>query len=135
MNIWKLIFSIGFLGAIGGIVNSAVTGEFALPALDSENGIWRPGWIGNVLVGIVAAIIIAAMYGPIAQYDLIKNEGIPPSIRLSEIMGAVVVGMGGGNILTQLSKNNAERVSRADLANLSLSLIEELDKLKSSEDE
>ena len=116
MNIWKLIGIIAFLGALGGIANSTITGEFTLPELDLENNLWKPGWLGNVLVGALTAVVIAGMYGPMAQYDIIQDKGTPPSLKLSELMGAVVIGMGGGNILTQLAQKQAERISKINLA-------------------
>ena len=107
---------IALLGALGGITNSTIAGEFTLPELDLENHLWKPGWLGNVLVGALTAVIIAGMYGPMAQYDVIQNQGTPPSLKLSELMGAVIIGMGGGNILTQLAQKQAERISKINLA-------------------
>ena len=126
MTIKGIIILVGFLGALGGILNCTISEEFVLPRFDAENNRWRPGWIGNVLIGALTAVIIACMYGPMAQYDVISNSGVPSSLKLSELMGAVVIGMGGGNILTQLAKNQAERVSRGNLANL-VSLLNEND--------
>lgn len=122
MKIQELIIFIGCLGAIGGITNCAITGEFALPKI--ENNSWRPGWIGNVLIGTIAAIVIAGMYGPIAGYDVIKNTGLPESLKISEITGAIIIGIGGGNILTQLSRNQAGNITKNNLIDFSEELIE-----------
>lgn len=125
MTILQVIYFIALLGAIGGVINCAVTNEFVLPRLDLENNRWRPGWVGNVLIGALAAVIIAGMYGPISQYDLVKKEGEPTSLKVSELMGAVIIGMAGGNILTQLAKSQAEYISRVNLANITKNLLDE----------
>ena len=54
MTIWQIILLIAGFGAIGGIVNCAISGEFNYPRFDAAAKVWRPGWIGNVLVGAVA---------------------------------------------------------------------------------
>jgi hypothetical protein len=50
MTIWQIILLISACGAMGGIVNCAISGEFNYPRFDAAAKVWRPGWIGNVLV-------------------------------------------------------------------------------------
>ena len=104
----ELVWAIVGLGALGGVANSAITGEFVMPVY--KNGVWRPGWIGNVIVGSIAALVIGGMYGPLAQYSADKLTDVP------ELIGAVVIGLGGGNILTQLAQRNADKIARGDFA-------------------
>jgi hypothetical protein len=69
MDIYSFIV-IASAGGFGGIANCVLSGGFALPYLDKDTGIWKPGWIGTVFVGALAAIIVAVLYGgeqPIAE--------------------------------------------------------------------
>ena len=115
MNFWQLMLSISFLGAIGGFVNCFLSNEFRLP--EFNNNVWRPGWIGNVLIGLVAADLLAIMYGPLSGYDIINHKGLPTELLASEIGGAVLVGISGGRILTQLAQINADRLTKSNLIN------------------
>src|ERR1044072_6423602 len=76
LPIWQIILLIAGFGAIGGIVNSAISGEFNYPRFDQAAKVWRPGWIGNVLVGSVAALVDWGVYGPLASYDLVTGRTI-----------------------------------------------------------
>jgi len=104
------------LGALGGIANCAITGEFALPQFDRANKVWRPGWIGNVIVGAIAAVVVGGMYGPLAQFVINGTAQAVPQLTVAQLLGAVVVGLGGGNILTQLAQRQAERLAKDNLA-------------------
>ena len=43
MTIWQIILLIAGFGAIGGIVNSTISGEFNYPRFDPAAKVWRPG--------------------------------------------------------------------------------------------
>ena len=118
MTIWNLIWMILGLGALGGIANCAITGEFALPRFDKNNNVWRPGWIGNVIVGAIAAVVVGGMYGPLAHYVVNAPKQTLPELTVAQLLGAVVVGLGGGNILTQLTQRQAERLTKANLMDM-----------------
>lgn len=115
MSIWGLVGLIALLGAVGGIANSAISGEFVLPRFDRKRRTWRPGWIGNVVVGSIAAVVIGGMYGTLSQVVINNGEPVLPKLTISQLIGAVVVGLGGGNILTQLSQRQAQRLAREAL--------------------
>lgn len=68
MTIWYLVTIVSCLGALRGIVNCAITGEFTLPKFDSAIGVWRLSWIGNILVRAGAAAVFWGMYGTLASY-------------------------------------------------------------------
>jgi hypothetical protein len=57
--IFLMIIGAGFLG---GVINTVLAGEgFKLPRkeqLRNGNQIWHPGFIGNLLVGAAAAVVI-----------------------------------------------------------------------------
>lgn len=118
MGIWDFIWIAAGLGALGGIANSAVSGEFVLPRKQSgPNGIsWRPGWIGNVLVGAIAAVVVAGLYGPLSQVQINPTgpQSLPP-VTVAQILGAIVVGMGGGTILTKIAQLQSERLAKENL--------------------
>ena len=107
---------IAALGAVGGIANCAITGEFALPQFDRVNRIWRPGWVGNVIIGVIAAVVVGGMYGPLAHFVINGTKQDVPQLTVAQLLGAVVVGLGGGNILTQLAQKQAERLAKDNLA-------------------
>ncbi len=89
-------------GLLGGIVTSLLAGQFQLPQLDKNAGVFRPGWIGNAVVGAVAALVIWGLYGPLATTVLL-GEGantVKASLRVADLMGAIVTGIGGSRILS-----------------------------------
>lgn len=90
-------------GCLGGLVNAVLAGELQLPKRDAQAGVYRPGWVGNVLVGGVTALIFWGLYGPMASAILVG--GTDPAaagvvLRVSELFGALLSGVGGGRLLT-----------------------------------
>jgi hypothetical protein len=116
MNIWYIFAIVGVMGAIGGITNCAITGEFVSPKF--EAGIWRPGWLGNVVVGIVAAIVVLGLNSPLGPIDIFKVNSSDPHLSISQLLSSIVIGLGGGNILTQMAQKQAERLAKDTLASL-----------------
>jgi hypothetical protein len=109
MSFWTLLAVVGTAGAVGGIINALLTDNgFILPhPEDAEHGsILRPGFIGNILIGAVAATISWGLYGPFATAFIIASrpEGQPSppgsGMSLSSVVGAVLVGIGGAKWLT-----------------------------------
>jgi hypothetical protein len=116
MSILYVIFVIAGLGAVGGLVNCAVAGEFALPYVDREAKVWRPGWIGNVVAGAIAAPVIWGIYGPLAGRSITAPE--PVELTLIQAFTSIVIGFGGGRILTLEAQKHAERVAKNNVAEL-----------------
>lgn len=87
-------------GAVGGIVNSLISGNgFAFPRWQS--GVWCPGIFANVFIGAVAALASWALYGSGASIDLgDMNARNRISLELSAVVGALLVGMSGSRWLT-----------------------------------
>src|SRR2546421_5664866 len=86
MTIWQIILLIAGCGAVGGIVNCAISGEFNYPRFDAAAKVWRAGWIGNVLFGAVAAAFLLGIFWSPAGGDLLNGGmvggGFAPAPRL-----------------------------------------------------
>jgi hypothetical protein len=107
MTFFLILVVVWVAGGIGGAINALMSDNgFVLPkAADTTDGrILRPGFLGNVLIGGVAAVISWGLYGPFAAYPLIGGS-LPPGsasvmLSLSAFVGAVLVGVGGARWLT-----------------------------------
>ncbi len=106
MSIWLIIGTVGLAGAIGGVLNALMSDNgFVLPrSSETEDGkILRPGYLGNIFIGAIAAVISWGLYGPFADYPML-NGGKPPSdkleLTLAAFVGAILVGVGGARWLT-----------------------------------
>lgn len=126
MNIWQVIFLVAGLGTIGGILNSALMGEFKLPQIDKETKIWRPGWVGNALVGSVAAVIVWGMYGPLASYDVLSGQNQDIHLTVSQLLASILIGIGGGKILTQMADKQSNQIAKYSLNNINSSVTSSL---------
>lgn len=133
--LWLIALLVFAAGCIGGLVNSAVTGEFKLPYRDNDARVFRPGWIGTLLIGGVAAAASWGVYGPLASLNLVGSTMLaaPPSLRLAEFFGAVLIGFGGGRWFTaELDRIILSR-ERDALEQTKQSLVETLKKFTGSE--
>lgn len=101
------------LGAVGGLVNCAISQEFVLPK--SQDGVWRPGWIGNVFVGAIGSFVVTGLSGyqtisqVAAQVDLAAHQLWPL------MASSIITGLGGGKILTALAQQKAEQAARKSM--------------------
>ncbi|MBD1862402.1 MULTISPECIES: hypothetical protein [Trichocoleus] len=107
MSLWlipKILLvtgSVGVAGAIGGVVNALLTDNgFIWPYVEQVNGIriTRPGFIGNIFISAVAAVISWGLYGPFAQANLLEGQAL--SLTPSTFAGAILVGIAGAKWLT-----------------------------------
>jgi hypothetical protein len=99
---WLIILWILLAGCIGGLTNTAISGEFRLPHLDPEAKVYRPGWVGNVFIGGVAALVFWGLYGPMAAAVLVgpaDPKAPVAALRVSELFAALITGIGGGRLL------------------------------------
>jgi hypothetical protein len=97
-------------GGLGGLLNAFLTGPgVALPHFVVVEGskVLVPGFLGNILVGAVAALISYGLYGPLANIALVRGgpstDRTPlPSgpLTLAACAGAIVVGFSGGRWMT-----------------------------------
>ena len=102
-NTWFLLLYISLAGSVGGIVNALLSDNgFIMPKSEDIDGtkIIRPGMIGNILIGAVAAGISWGLYGAAATAPLTGDTADPVPLTLSALMGAVLVGIAGAKWLT-----------------------------------
>jgi hypothetical protein len=79
--------------------------------------VFRPGWIGIILVGAVSAIVVWGAYGgPGSTVAIFANSNDPLDLRTGQVIISIVIGIGGGKILTSLADQLGEKVTRKDLA-------------------
>jgi len=116
MTIWQIILLIAGCGAVGGIVNCAISGEFNYPRFDAAAKVWRPGWIGNVLVGAVASAVVWGIVGPLASVDLLTGEMAGVRLTVAQLLTSLVIGLSGGKILTLMAEKQAATISKDQLA-------------------
>jgi hypothetical protein len=110
MRIWLMLIIICIAGAIGGIINALLTDQgFVKPHKQRNEGvkIYRPGFLGNILTGSIAAGISWGLYGPLSSYVVLgfsATTSVPSTLTtgltLSSLVGAVLVGVGGARWLT-----------------------------------
>ena len=109
---WLMLLYVFLAGALGGVVNAIMTDNgFLIPKAEQVNGttsIYRPGYLGNVLMGAVAAIISWGLYGPLSAFyiagttEALTKNASPEKVGLSlaSLVGAVLIGIGGARWLT-----------------------------------
>jgi hypothetical protein len=105
-DIWLLLGVVCVAGAVGGVINALLSDNgFVLPRqeLVSDVSVLRPGVIGNILVGAVAAGVSWGLYGPLAVVTVLplpSDKASTAALTLSALVGAVLVGAGGARWLT-----------------------------------
>ena len=116
LKIWQILLIVGGLGALGGFANCALSGEFALPHSDAKKKVWRPGWLSNIFVGALAALVVWALYGPLSSYDLATGAGFAAHLPVAQMGSSVLIGISGSRILTTMAQRQAERSAKIDIS-------------------
>jgi hypothetical protein len=99
MPMWAAIVTIAVAGAIGGIGNALISDNgFLFPKTDQVGGggILRPGFLGNIAIGAMAAVISWALYGSTGTKTL--TDTVSPTV--AALGGAMLIGVGGARWLT-----------------------------------
>ena len=87
------LIAVAACGALGGFANVFI-GDSGLHLPTIDQGIFRPGYIGVVCVGLIAAIgAWLATQSSVLTGNLVPSP--PVTLRLSELSTAIVVGFGG----------------------------------------
>jgi hypothetical protein len=120
MAVWAVIGWIGVAGAIGGLLNALLASEGLVIArieqLPGGGRIWRPGFIGNVAIGAVTAVVLAGLYSPLGSVGL--GSANPPgsaTLTIGALAGALLSGIGGARLLTSEVQKRYEEVTRQNL--------------------
>ena len=116
MSISVLFLIVALTGALGGLTNCLLAGEFTIPHSDVKRRVWNPGWISKILIGAIAAIVIWGAYGPAASYDLVSGQLGNFHLTVAQLVSSFLVGVSGAKILTTIAQKEAERISKVDLA-------------------
>lgn len=117
-SMWLMLLYIFLAGAVGGIVNALMTDNgFILPKsedVDGKTTVLRPGYIGNIVIGAIGAVISWGLYGPLSSVliagtpEALKANVSPEKVGLSlaSLVGAVMIGVAGARWLTsEVDKN------------------------------
>ena len=127
-SLWLILGIVAFSGAIGGVVNAFMTDNgFLLPKSDSTSSgttILRPGYLGNVLVGAVAAVLSWGLYGPLSTFFItgttqaMASNTAPENVGLSisSLVGAILIGIGGARWLSSEVDKTLLRAAAAEAA-------------------
>ncbi len=125
MNIFWLIAVVSAVGAVGGFLNSVVSGELHFPRTDTKAKVWRPGWVGNILAGAGAAFVSWALNGPLGGLDFFQLTAAELHFTPAQAASALLIGFGGGRFLTGEARRlilqyerDEEKQARFDLANV-----------------
>jgi hypothetical protein len=105
-------------GALGGVINALVTDNgFVRPREETVENviIVRPGFLGNILLGMVAAFVSWGLYGAYSGAMIYGAAGgpAPVEVTVSAVAGAVLIGMGGARWLTNEVDNKLLRTTAA----------------------
>lgn len=114
MSFFTSILLVALFGAIGGVLNSLLAGGFEHWHYDTAKKIWRPGWLGNVIIGAFAALVVWALYGPFSGYAVSTNEVFP--LPVAQIGGCILVGISGAKILSSMADKQADAFTKKQLS-------------------
>src|SRR5258705_1422508 len=134
-SVGGILVVLGLGGIGGGLVNAFLAKEgFVLAHMETmPNGgrIWRPGFLGNALVGLVAAIVIAGMQSQLGAVVLLRTTPVPDQpttaflLTIQGLVGAIVTGVGGARLLTAEVDKNLDRAAKGNLTSSLARLSEE----------
>ena len=125
---WSMLGLVLAGGAVGGVVNAFLTDNgFLMPKSEQTSGgatIIRPGALGNLLVGAIAAVVSWGLYGPLSTTwiagtkQAMETNPSPEKVGLSlaSLVGAVLVGVGGARWLSSEVDKNLLRATAAEAA-------------------
>jgi len=118
MAIGWVILCIASAGLVGGLLNAFFAAEglivWRVDTLPDGRKIWRPGFNGNVVVGGVTAIVLAALYSPLGSIRLgLAGPPVAPyDLTLRELAGAFLSGLGGARLLTQETGRHYDQLAQ-----------------------
>ncbi len=111
-RIWVMLLVVCIAGAVGGLVNALLTDGLIKPYKErnGEMKIYKPGYVGNIFTGAIAAGVSWGLYGPLSSFIIFSTSTETPQVptfvglTLSSFVGAVLIGVGGARWLTNESE-------------------------------
>jgi len=126
MSLWILLLIVCGAGGVGGIVNALMSDNqgFVLPqtaeVAANQPRIFRPGFLGNIFIGAIAAGISWGLYGPFAASVVFgaapAGDAPAAALTLSSLVGAVLIGIGGARWLTNEVDKSVLRAAATNAA-------------------
>jgi hypothetical protein len=101
-SIVGIIVLVAVAGYVGGGINAVMSdNSFVWPSTDETKAI-KPGFIRNILVGMVAAVVSWGLYGSFADTCILGCEGqqVKVSLTITALLSAVLIGMVGARWLS-----------------------------------
>lgn len=117
MSMWFVLKAVILAGAAGGLVNAVITDNgFFCPRIEQVKSIRviRPGFLGNVFVGAVAAVVSWGLYSPFAQVNLLEHHEL--SLTPSTIAAAMLIGIAGAKWLTSEVDKSLLKIAASEAA-------------------
>ncbi|HEV7925886.1 MAG TPA: hypothetical protein VGR14_11050 [Verrucomicrobiae bacterium] len=116
MSIAHCLLLVAAFGAAGGLAACFHKDAVVLPKYDRRTKIWKPGAIGTILSGAVAAGLVWCLYGPASAYDFVSAAPKTFSLTLSQLASSFVTGLAGGRVLTLIAQQKADQFTKAKLS-------------------
>lgn len=123
--IWIMV-SVALAGAVGGAVNALMSDNgFVLPSrVEVADGasVIKPGYLGNMLIGAIAALVSWGLYGSMGSYNLLGPSNanvVPVSLSIASLFGALLIGVGGARWLTNEVDKKLLRAAASEAADKS----------------
>jgi len=117
--LWEALIIAG-CGALGGLVNGLMTDRgIVIPTrkdLPDGGKVLLPGIVGNIVIGLAAALFSWGLYGPAAAVPVFGGDGKTPDVvlTLAAMAGAGLVGVSGANWLsTRTERDVTAAISKA----------------------
>ena len=110
-------------GAVGGAINAFISDNgFALPCEENINNvtIFRPGFIGNILIGAIASLVTWGLSGSYSNTILLGQQAgigaVDYSLSISTLASSLLVGIGGARTLSNESDKALLRTAAVTVA-------------------
>jgi predicted lipid-binding transport protein (Tim44 family) len=110
MSLFDALWIVVAAGAVGGLINAFVSnnGDIILPrpVKDAQNNnlTFRPGFVGNIVVGAFAAGVNWGLYGPFTNEFVFGGAELPEPVQIGLTLAALatagLVGFAGARWLT-----------------------------------
>ncbi len=118
MTLFEILAVLFAGGMSGGFVNAImVDSGLILPRLDhlSDQTILRLGFVGNLIVGGFAALMIGGLYGPMSAMEL-SGARVKMHMSFSSLAAAILTGAAGARVFSQEIEKRYTRASQRSVA-------------------